>query len=342
MNKKHKKWIRWICPILIGLLLVIIVPRLDFNEIQMSIKALRLTSRLQDVTQSVGYRYHTTDDTGVEMDTAKIIESPMGGYLAVYHHNIQGNFFVRLALSFDLLHWKYVMSLEKDASQPTIVQLWDGGFVVGFEKHTDLRGQLFSSHLVFVYYKDLDALKAGKETKRIDLPRTLAWNNEGTPNIYSVHTNPDLGHSTLVIGFHYSVFWRDRIGIGTLTNFNPGQWITRSDEVNDLFQKETTVQGNVGDRDSFYFQQSPFSLIEGQSNFNDFASWEPYLYDRVFHKIMLLSLHTHRGGKAAFANPTYTELNLPDGRRGFVSTQYVFAPLWNPERGVLIYYNVLG
>ena len=90
-----------------------------------------LAALLQDVSAADGVRYRTTDDQGVGMDTAKIIPAGSGGgYLAVYHHLIGGAFDVRLATSTDLLHWHYVTTLEDDASQPTIAELSDGGFLV--------------------------------------------------------------------------------------------------------------------------------------------------------------------------------------------------------------------
>jgi hypothetical protein len=93
-------------------------------------RAFQLVALLQDVRAADGYRYGTTDDQGVGMDTAKIVPGPPGtGYLAVHHHLIGGVFNVRLATSTDLLHWRYVATLENDASQPTIAELSGGGFL---------------------------------------------------------------------------------------------------------------------------------------------------------------------------------------------------------------------
>ena len=45
----------------------------------------RLAGLLGDVRAASAFRYDAHDSAGNRMDTAKIIPSPAGGYLAVYH-----------------------------------------------------------------------------------------------------------------------------------------------------------------------------------------------------------------------------------------------------------------
>jgi hypothetical protein len=305
--------------------------------------AFQLVALLQDVRAADGYRYGTTDDQGVGMDTAKIVPGPPGaGYLAVYHHLIGGVFNVRLATSTDLLHWRYVATLENDASQPTIAELSGGGFLVAYEKTG--RGAACGgsgSCLAFQHYPDLDALLAGTEARSVAVTRTLSSCNEGTPNIYAATLHPDLDHSIINVGFHY---FRgcdvDRQAMGTLTNFS--SWKTQVDgNLNTLFANLGTIGGNVGDRDALLYQGRPYSLVEAQDTRNNFGTWRPYLFDRTANSLTRLQINTH-AGSTSFGNPTYTELRLPgpEGRWGFVSTQFVFSEAARGgEAGPLFYYR---
>jgi hypothetical protein len=299
-----------------------------------------LVTLLQDVTRADGSRYHSLDDQQVGMDTLKIIPNPQGGYLGIYHHLIGTSFQVRLATSSDLLTWHYRTTLVTAASQPTIASLPEGGFVVGYEKKgqgTACGGS--GSCLAFHHYANMDALLAGMYDQAIVLHRTLSRCNEGTPTIYAATLNPDITHSIITIGFHYYRQCKvDREALGTLTNF--ATWNVRVDAtVNALFTQLGTIQGNVGDRDAFFYQGKPYSLIEAQSTKKDFGSWRPYLFDRTLHSLTLLTLHT-QGGSTAFGNPTSTDLILPNGQQGFVSTEYLFSEgAARGEGGELIYYK---
>ena len=300
-----------------------------------------LVTLLQDVAAADGHRYGTADDQGVGMDTAKIIPAPPGeGYLAVYHHLIGGTFNVRLATSTDLLTWHYAATLENNASQPTIAELSDGGFLVAYEKSG---GGAYcggsGSCLALRHYRNLDALLAGAEDRSVAVNRTLSSCNEGTPNIYAATLQPDLDHSIINVGFHYFKGCDvDREAIGTLTNFS--SWKAQADaNLNTLFTNLGTIGGNVGDRDALLYQGGPYSLVEAQNRKNDFGTWRPYLFDRTANSLTRLQIKTH-AGSTSFGNPTYTELTLPGGDRGFVSTQFIFSEgAAQGEAGPLFYYR---
>jgi hypothetical protein len=299
-----------------------------------------LVALLEDVTAADARQYRTTDDQNVGMDTAKIIANPQGAYLAVYHHLINNVFQVRLATSNDLLDWHYVATLENGASQPTVAALSDNSFVVGYEKAgsgANCGGS--GSCLAFKHYRDATALFGNSHDKAVVLNRTLSSCNEGTPNIYAATLNPDVNTSIINVGFHYfSGCNVDRQAIGTLTNFST--WKVQTDSnLNTLFTNLGTINGNVGDRDAFFYQGRSYSLVEAQFTKNDFGSWRPYLFDRTSNSLTSLTLDTD-GGSTSFGNPTYTDLVLPGGTRGFMATQFIFSEGAAPgEAGPLFYYR---
>jgi hypothetical protein len=158
-----------------------------------------LQTMIEDAAGATAARYGTRDDRGVPMHTLKITPSPAGGYLGVYHAFAGGAAAVWVATSGDLLHWRQRAMLDRNASQPAIAALSDGGFVVAEEAHGAGRW------LRFRYYPTLARLLRGAAARTFDAPRTLARSRgaEGTPNIYRATLSPDLGHSTIDVGFHY-------------------------------------------------------------------------------------------------------------------------------------------
>lgn len=312
-----------------------------------------LISMLQDVKKADGYQYNAVDSQHVLMRSAKIISSPEG-YLAVYHDWVKKRLQVRLALSYDLLHWHFMQAIEKDASQPTIAKISKGnavGFIVSYEKNTKYypNGN-FDSALAFKYYPNITALFSNRAAKVIVLARSLSFSNEGTPNIYQITLKPDIYHSIIVVGFHFFSTiivdstgrihsGVDREGIGTLTNFSSSGWRAQYDTNLNVALDRLGLKGDYGRRDSFVYQEASYALVEGQAKKDDRASWHSYLYSMTYHSFVLLNIHTSKGSKT-FANPTFTVLFLPDGQLGFVSTEYIHPKGAAPgEAGELIYYK---
>ena len=327
---------RWAVSVLLGVLLV----GSTLASGAQAAASPELVGLLEDVKGATASRYGTQDEQGVGLDTAKIIPNPQGGYLAVYHPLLNNSFQVRLARSVDLLDWTYVATLEANASQPTVEKLSDGSFLVAYEKEgsgTTCRGS--GSCLGFEHYANAAALISANPSRTVTVNRTLSSCNEGTPNIYAATLNPDMNHSIINVGFHYfSGCNLDRQAVGTLTNFS--SWKVQADaNLNTLFTNLGTVKGNVGDRDAFFYQGKPYSLVEGQDTKNDYSTWHPYLFDRTANSLTRLGLRTHQGS-TSFGNPTYTDLVLPDGQRGFVATQFIFSEGAKPgEAGPLVYYR---
>jgi len=157
---------------------------------------LSIQTLLGDVVGSTGHRYAVRDSAGNTMDTLKIITNPAGGYLGVYH---TGNA-VKLATSTDLMTWVFRLTLDSQATQPTISALPTGGFLTATELN-DLAGS--GGLLRLRHYANLSALLAGTVNRERTIPRSLSACNEGTPNIYSASLTPDIDHSIIDVGFHY-------------------------------------------------------------------------------------------------------------------------------------------
>ena len=171
----------------------------------------RLAGLLGDVRAATAFRYDAHDSVGNRMDTAKVIPSPAGGYLAVYHdHEI-----CHLATSTDLMTWNHRAVIDEPATQPTIASTGDGRLLTAVEFNDGHGGQLRVR-----YWPTLDALLAGRPAREFLAPRTLSVCNEGTPSVGRIGLDTDLDSSWVELGFHYHRDCRvDRQALGTLTGF---------------------------------------------------------------------------------------------------------------------------
>jgi hypothetical protein len=296
--------------------------------------ATPLRTIVEDVPGSTAYSYGTRDSMGNPMHTLKVVQSPFGGYLGVYHTVVAGRFVVKVASSVDLLHWRYAADLAYDASQPTIRPLKWGAALVAYEAHVGCPGG--KRCLALKHYSTESALLSGAAGKRVILPRTLSTCAEGTPNIYSATRTL----SRVDLGFHYfqgcSV---DRQARGTLSSFDPATWAPYATPGIDagIIGVGASPDGMIGDRDGGSYNGAYNRLIEGQLSAGDFSSWRNFLW--TGGAATQLSIRTH-GGSLAFANPTFTPLLLPNGVPGVVVTQFVPSSGAAPgEAGELIYYR---
>jgi hypothetical protein len=299
-----------------------------------------LRSIVENVSGATGKRYAARDDAGHVMDTVKIIQDTTGGYLAVSHHMAaDGHFRVNLATSTDLLTWHWVRELAGSntgpASQPTIAQASNGGFVLAWEQEKPGGGD---NHLAFRYFANRADLLAGQVSRSFDAPRSLSSCAEGTPNIYGITLSPDIDHSTIDLGGHYwSNCDRDRQQRGRLTNFN--SWTTTAQPNYDNALLYWGVGGNIGDRDQAYFRGYSFGLIEGQYTKGDFGSWRTFVYDYQTGNADRTTIHTD-AGSTAFANPTVSALRAPNGQPAILVTLFIPSQGAGPgESGELIYYK---
>jgi hypothetical protein len=298
----------------------------------MPIKSLALL--LGDVRNAAAYRYGARDSLGNRMDTAKVIQSPQAGYLAVYH---SGDV-CHLAVSDDLMTWTPRAVIDQPATQPTIATAPDGGLLTAAEFNHGHGGQLRIR-----YWATLDALLRGRATRDFLAPRTLSTCNEGTPSIRRIVFDPDVDASVIQLGLHYHRRCRvDRQARGTLTDF--GSWTAAADPALDAAVVHAAkaggqrIGGNIGDRDQVRYRGRAYDLIEAQGREGDFASWRVYLVDRAAMVARRVEVVTH-GGSTAFANPTATWLRDPSGRGAIMVT--LFLPVEGAaagEAGSLLYY----
>jgi len=200
-----------------------------------------------DVTTADGYRYSAKDDLGRRLDTLKIIENPRGGYLGLYHYSRTGNprdFNVSLAISTDILNWKFNRTIEPEASQPTIARAPNGAYIVAFEKHVFI-GTKEERHLGFYYFPNLTSLLTNSSAVKYIAPLALAAQLEGTPNIYNITIDKSI--MGVCIDFHYNnALGLDRVAVGHLT----------------IPLGNPSIKGHIGDRDYGVIFGRNFTLQE--------------------------------------------------------------------------------
>ena len=112
-----------------------------------------LAGLLGDVRAASVFRYDARDSLGNRMDTAKVIPSPAGGYLAVYHSDEV----CHLATSADLMTWTHRVVVDEPATQPTIAGTRDGGLLTAAEFNDGHGGRLRVR-----YWANLEGLLAGR------------------------------------------------------------------------------------------------------------------------------------------------------------------------------------
>jgi hypothetical protein len=298
---------------------------------------------IEEVTSATGYRYGLHDDADHSMDSLKVVESPKGGYLGVYHSaDAAGVFHSLVATSSDITHWTFKADLDSHASQPTIKPLSDGGFLLVEE--SDNKGVVPApvAWLRFLHYSSLDSLLTARPDRKFDAPHTLVGPEsgaEGTPDVYSVSLSPTIDRSTIQVDFHYFKDGLvDQPARGTLTNFST--WSTRRDVKLATAILGVGGSGGLGDRDETVFQGLPFTVAEVAATTG--APWEPYLYDDTTGSVIALKVNSH-GGSTAFGNPTATPIRTPSGAPAIVVTMFIPKSGAAPgEAGELIYYREYG
>src|SRR5919197_2106780 len=269
----------------------------------MSSQTTLLAGLVGDVRAATAYRYDARDSQGNRMDTAKVIASPAGGYLAVSHSGQS----CHLATSIDLMGWTHRTVIDQPATQPSIAATGDGGLLTAAECNNGHGGQLRLRH-----WPSLAELLAGRPARQFLAPRTLSACNEGTPSIRQVSLDADVEAARIELGLHYHRDCQvDRQARGTLTGFRAWSAATNPD-LDAVVERAAAaagerIGGNVGDRDHVRYLDNDYELVEAQGRQGDFASWRVYLCGRAAGAARRLDILTHRGS-AAFANPTATML----------------------------------
>ena len=299
------------------------------------------------------------DAAGNTMDTAKVIQTSLANYLAVY---ATGNV-IKLATSTDLVNWLYVTDLDTSATQPYIAHGPNGSYIVADEKYDTNGVTSGSSHLYFMHYAKLSALLVGKSdwfaippsNRSLGGDRFYSRCSEGTPDI---HGTSLIGQGSFVVvnfGFHYNshcgAAGPDREGYGTfqVTSIasSRGQatasWSTAKDTARDDAVARAGYIGSRGGRDDITWHNWRFSIQEaqcgsqiaadcaaGKSGYG-YTSWRYVLYDysnqQAYPVALPASVETVNGAAAmCHGNPKMAALDTPDGRQVLVVTGFIFGP----------------
>ena len=283
-----------------------------------------------DVTTAEGCRYGAKDNLGHELDTLKIIENPRGGYLGVYHCSPTGNsrdFNVNLAISTDILNWKFNRTIEQEASQPTVAQAPNRAYIVAFEKHVFI-GTKEERHLGFYYFPNLTSLLTNSSAYKFIAPLTVAVKLEGTPNIYNITMENSV--MKVRVGFHYNdASGLDKVAIGHLSIplDNPQNmiWNCTKPQQNynqELLETYPDIKGHIGDRDYGQIFGRNFTLQEAQYVRGDDSTWAIFVYDHLTNTFHKLNIKTYKGS-TSFGNPTFTVLNSPAGDVRIIVTYFL-------------------
>jgi hypothetical protein len=287
---------------------------------------------IADVSAADGYVYDPHDDVGPNSIAGiKILQAPDGqGFVGVYGHwdEEAHEFRTYVGTSDDLLTWTRRAELGRNASQPTIANSSDGGYVVGWEQEPP-------NHLLFAYFPTLDDLLSNRPRKVYEPPTQLSPDcAEGTPSFYAASS------TQLDVGFHY---FRDcaldRQAHGT-TDWTT--WTSRPRPDLDATIEALGVEGGIGDRDGpFNFGGYDFMLFEAMRTLDRWESFRIFLHDMTTGSSMELPMRTHGGGRS-FSNPTIGWVNL-GGREAIVVSTYFQGESSAPgEAGGVIYYRFVG
>lgn len=321
-----------------------------------------LLDLMWDVTASDGYRYQLVDDRGVPMGPIEVIQIADSAYAAVYFWSPESgpSFKVALATSNNLLDWTWQTDLADYASQPSIKEADDGGYVVAWEQEPPAEDEAW---IRLAYYPSWEALLQAEPTKVHDAERQLSECGEGTPNIYEASS------TRVDFGFHfYAGCEVDRQARGTT------DWVTWEAKPAALLDRAVLFQGyagSVGDRTFLDFRGHHFTLLEASFVLNDWDSFRILIYDEgtgaadreqfgVDADVFSIPeswdgpipgptaeppsehvfIGTHKAS-SSISNPSLALVTL-NGRQALVVTLYIQTPgRGGDETGGLIYYRYL-
>jgi hypothetical protein len=319
-----------------------------------------LLGLMWNVTAADGYRYQLTDDRGEPMGPMEVIQVGESEYAAVYHWSppTGPSFKVALATSTDLLDWTWRTDLAEFASQPTIKESEDGGFVVAWDQEPSAEDEAW---IRLAYYPSWEALLGAEPSKVFDAQRQLSACGEGTPNIDTASS------SHVEFGFHYYAGCEvDRQARGTT------DWVTWEAQTAALLDRAVLFQGyagSIGDRTTLDFKGHRFTFLESSFILDDWSSFRVLIYDEgtgaadraqfgvdadtvsipeswsepipgpppepPSEHVFIL---THRASNSV-SNPSLALVEL-GGRQALVVTLYIQQPgLGGDETGELIYYR---
>ena len=209
--------------------------------------ATPLRTIVEDVPGSTAYSYGARDNLGNSMHTLKVVKSPFGGYLGVYHTVIDSRYVVKVATSVDLLNWRFAANLAVDALAADHLRAQARARRWSPTRPTPA-ARPASGAWCCATMGPSRRCSAAPRARTLILPRTLSNCAEGTPNIFSATSNL----ATVDIGFHYFQDCRvDRQARGTLRDFDPATWAPVATPGIDagILGAGASADGMIGDRD---------------------------------------------------------------------------------------------
>ena len=296
-----------------------------------SVQAARAELRdlITDVSASTAHRYRAMDDLGRDMGPLEVVWIPEASTFAgVYHtwSDTDDMFHLQVATSDNLLDWTWQVELARQASQPSIEAMSDGGYAVAWEQEPD------PIHMVIASFASWADLRAGKVARRFDVPVTMPACGEGTPSIETASSK------RVDLSFHYHAGCERDLQAHGSTDWTRWQATQRKDLDRALIDLD--VVSHIGDRDSITFRGHELTLVEGQRVVGDWSSWRIFLYDEETKAAEELHFKTH-AGSVSIGNPTIDQIDI-NGRAALLVTLYVFTEgSQGGEDGELIYYRYL-
>jgi hypothetical protein len=272
------------------------------------------------------------DNRGVSMDSLKIVQENASTFAGIYHQRIGNDkYCLALALANNLMarDWTFIKNIDCNyASQGDLQRLPDGRYLLAYEKNgadTPPFKMLKRPYIRIVAYRNLDALKAGLPEKVFDLPKTALAKADGTPNFRWIRYNGDLDSIYIEIGFHSRVLvgfkFLDRNYIGQLDSFQSYRSMPQGN-INKRIDK--TAKGNIGDRSFLLMDNHPYSIIEGQTRYQDWGSWKIYLFDETTQSVVRAGVIATPCGSSSIGNPNFSIVTI-DGMLYLVGSVYVFS-----------------
>jgi len=289
-----------------------------------------LTALISDVTAADFFRYRALDDLGRWLGPTDIIWVPEAEtFAAVYFTDSPAapqRWHVQLATSADLATWTWRVELADQASQPSISESADGGYIVAWEQEPD------PIYNVIAEYASWRDLLAAKTKRRFDVPITTPACGEGTPSIESVSSE------RVQIGFHYHASCERDLEAEGWTDWTT--WHSSQRRSLDHALIDLGVEGHIGDRDTIEFRGHALMIIEGQRVLDDWSTWRQYLYDPETDAAEQLDIRTH-ARSVSMGNPSLTLIEV-NGREALLVTLYIYSEGSHAdEDGGLIYYRYL-
>jgi hypothetical protein len=296
---------------------------------------------LNSPKNAAGYKYTAKDNAGNEMHCVSVmdIKGQSAKYAAVYHTSYKTKkggcrYQVNLAVSNDLINWKYIRALADNADMPKITNVDNGDWIILTHEQWMGEGANGESQgpcqIGFKVFHDANDLMNGT-IRAAWIAGKFRSNLNGTPSFYSASLVKEGEYSYVrgMIGFHFWNGTRDVNARASFTRLGHPQGGTSwdplaMDEYNDKFI-EAGVTGNIGQRDTIITASGHYNIQEGNIG-KPAASWDKWrLWLYLFEDDTLLQLApvTH-GGSTSFGNPSVSFVTRPDGKGRAIFISYFF------------------